>query len=383
MVWLAVLVAIAGVSSAEGGPASARQGGAVPPASTISKETRATLVNWGNETLANIRQAYYMPAKHLYGDAVTPGKPPEQVAFNWGCGVMLSALNAASSFDPKYKPELREFASALQVYWNTKGPTPGYDVLPAPKDVDRYYDDNEWLVLGLVETSERLNAPEYLHAARQGLAYVLSGEDDKLGGGIYWRETDKASKNTCSNAPAAAACLAVYRFTHDGTLLAKAEELYDWAKRTLQDPEDHLMWDNINLSGKIGKAKFSYNTALMIRTAAELARLTKEAKYEADTKEMVQASLAHWFKEGKLHDDGRFAHLLVDAWIEAERMIPSLAIPKEAFVEPLQFVHEHGRSSEGFIAKRWDEAAPKPGQKCELIDQASFVRSCFDVAKSP
>src|SRR5262245_25572457 len=84
---------------------------------------------WGIEALESIRRHYYLTRTHLYADRADK----EQPAFNWGVGVMLSALNAAAKHDRKYKFWLREYADATRVYWNNGG----YDVLPAPKPMDR------------------------------------------------------------------------------------------------------------------------------------------------------------------------------------------------------------------------------------------------------
>ncbi len=220
----------------------------------------------GFEALEQIRKEYYLPKSKLYAEEITADGKKSGPAFNWGVGVMLSALNAASRHEPKYKAWLREYADASRVYWNDKPPVAGYDVLPGPKDVDRYYDDNAWMVLALVETHEILGDRKYLDWAEQALDYVLSGEDEKLGGGIYWRETEKRGKNACSNAPSAAACLAVAKYRRQKELAAKAQELLTWTQEHLQDPTDGLIWDNKNLSGRIDKTKYSYNTGLFLRS---------------------------------------------------------------------------------------------------------------------
>jgi hypothetical protein len=342
--------------------------------------SKPDLAKWGSETLETIRRDFYMPKRRLYGDSVTPGKRPTQVAFNWGCGVMLSALAAGSRTDPKYDPWLREFADRTRAYWNTKPPVAGYDVLPAPKPVDRYYDDNAWMAMALVETYERLGDRKYLDWARETLTYVLSGEDEKLGGGIYWKEDGKTSKNTCSNAPSAAACLAVYKHTHEPALLAKARDLYAWTRRNLMDPSDHLMWDSINLSGKKDLTKWSYNTALMIRTASGLYEQSKLPSYRDDALAFERASKERWLRDGRLHDVGRFAHLLLESWLFRREAIPDEGVSLEDLVPPLTYLHEQARSAAGHYPDSWSGGPPKPDQKVELIDQASFARACFMLA---
>jgi rhamnogalacturonyl hydrolase YesR len=342
--------------------------------------TKADLSAWGRETIEMVRAVYYMPDRKLYGDSVIPGKAPEQVAFNWGCGVLLSALNAAAQADAKYIPWLREFADTSHTYWNPEGPVPGYDVLPGPKSADRYYDDNEWMVLALVETYRQVHDPKYLRWAQNALRFVLSGEDDQLGGGIFWKEREKASKNTCSNAPAAAACLAVYRETKNVELLEKARSLYRWTKKNLQDPSDHLMGDSIDLSGKKNMTKWSYNTALMIRTAAELYRLTGQDGYRLDALAMAESSVSHWLRGGMFHDGGRFAHLLLESWLILDRDVPGAAIPREGMAAALAYLHNQARSPLGFYPNRWNSGPPAATDRLEMIDQASVARADFELA---
>jgi hypothetical protein len=106
---------------------------------------QAPLGSWGVETVEMIRRDFYLPDQLLYAEEAGSKQP----CFNWGTGVMLSALNAAARWDRKYMPWLDEYATASRIYWNDRGPVPGYDVLPGPKPVDRYYDDNEWMALQL------------------------------------------------------------------------------------------------------------------------------------------------------------------------------------------------------------------------------------------
>ncbi|MDR3687889.1 MAG: glycoside hydrolase family 76 protein [Fimbriimonas sp.] len=344
----------------------------------------ATLAQWGREALDQIRANYLVSGQNLYTDRnVLPGQP-SQPAFTWGVGVMLSALNAASRWDPKLKPLLREYADGTRVYWNSIGPVPGYDVLPCPKPVDRYYDDNAWMVMALVEASDTLKDRKYLQWAQETLAYVLSGEDDKLGGGIYWRESDKNGKNCCANGPSVAAMLAVYGRTKDAALLDHAEKLYSWTKEHFQDPEDHLFWDGESLSGHVEKYKWSYNTGLMLRSASELARITRKQSYADDASEIASSSVKHWFvpETGALNDEGKFAHLLMDAWTIFKRDLPDQASLLPDLSKPLADLHAVGRTESGFYGGRWGRKDDPKEASFELIDQASAVRALYEVALS-
>ena len=326
----------------------------------------------GFAILEQIRREYYLPKSKLYAEEIDVSGKKSGPSFNWGTGVMLSALNAAAELDAKYKPWLREYADASRAYWNSKGPVPGYDVLPGPKDVDRYYDDNAWMVLALVDTYEILKDEKYLDWAEESLRYVLSGWDDKLGGGIYWREIDKKSKNTCSNAPAAAACFAVARH-RKGSYVGRAHLILNWLDK-LADPKDGLYWDNISHDGKIEKTKWSYNTGLVFRSWAMAEdRFVKEGGRPNDFKVSPHNAVVHWFdaKSGAIKDGGRFAHLFIEGvW----QYRPSDDL-RSKIDRALEYAYANARNADGRFADRWDRPIAKDRKKFSLIDQASAARA--------
>ena len=179
--------------------------------SSARGQTTADFRGWGMETLNRIETDFALPSRHLYADKITPGQPARQPAFMWGCGVELSALVAASKADGKtWKPRLKNYFNGMEVYWQDAKGTVGYNVLPMPSPPDRYYDDNEWIGIALCDAYDLTKDKAYLARAEAVMQFVLSAEDDKFGGGVYWKE-EKKSKNTCSNGPAdcrgAAACI--------------------------------------------------------------------------------------------------------------------------------------------------------------------------------
>jgi hypothetical protein len=338
----------------------------------VSVSDAETLKKRGFEVIEQIRREYYLPDSKLYCEDIQANGKKSGPCFNWGTGVMLPALNAAAKLDTKYKVWLREYADASHVYWNEKGPVPGFDVLPAPKPVDRYYDDNAWMVMALVDTYEILGDKKYLDWADQSLAYVLSGWDEKLGGGIYWRESDKASKNTCSNAPSAAACLAVAQYRRTKELVGWAQKIMVWNQKHLQDPSDALYWDSLNLAGKVDKTKWTYNTGLPIRAWAGLGK--HMSVDQENLSKTIDSSIKRWFdaKTGAAKDGGKFAHLLFEGL--------ALARPEDSGIRKkidvaLDYLHQHVRSPEGRYGDGWDKPFNPKAKKFALIDQAAAARA--------
>lgn len=301
----------------------------------------------------------------LYRETLGKKEP----AFNWAVGVLIPALNTAARLKPEWKSELQAVIKSSKRYWNPKGPTPGFDVWPSPKPVDRFYDDNAWMVIGLIESYEILGDPEVLDLAKKSLSYVLSGFDTKLGGGIYWREKIKDSKNTCSNAPAVVACLEVYKKTMQPELLEKAIKIYDWTKSKLQDPNDLLLWDSIRLNGHIDRTKWTYNTALMIRSAAALHEITKDEKYLIEAKVLADASEKKWLVKGRIADEGKFAFLLLDSW----KFVPSES-RKKGHQGCSLWLRASGRDDKGWFGHRFDRE-PSVQATVALIDQCAAIRT--------
>jgi uncharacterized protein YyaL (SSP411 family) len=324
-----------------------------------------------------IREQFAIPNSLQFAENLPAAGKTKSTAFNWSVGVWLSALVSAAQADATLIPFVQKYAIATRAYWNPLPPVAGYDVLPGPKDVDRYYDDNEWMVMALADLARLTKDESIWQDAERAMTYALSGLDSKLGGGIYWRESDRiATKNTCSNAPAVAALISLYRHDHRPERLKQAAEIYDWTYSKLRDPADDLMWDAIRADGSVEKTKWSYNTALMIRSAAELHELTNRPIYQTQLRRFMRSSIRHWFEpgSGKMKDEGKFAHLLLESWQIAAKIDDELAGEVAPVVEKVRARLRTSANADGWYGPRWD-TDPKLIAEPALIDQASVARA--------
>ena len=334
------------------------------------------------ESLSRLIDTRYQLENNLFSTDPNGTSP----SFNWGAGVMLTARVAMAAMDDKHRPDLARFITACDAYWKADdGGLWGYDASANNANFDRYYDDNQWMSLALVEAFELTGERSYLERADACVTFSLSGRDDKLGDGIYWHEQNKDSKNTCSNAPAVAAMLRVAQH-----LPAKAEShrqaaraLYDWTKQKLRDPADGLMWDNITLAGEVVEDKFSYNAALMLRSALLFAAIeTDESdrnKWLDEAREFAVAAEKQWvLKTGALEGEGRFAHLLADAYLDLTRATGETKW-RDIVVTAADFVWEHCRDNRGLFGRVWHEKPGRRGQR-EMIEQASVLRTFAGLA---
>lgn len=351
---------------------------------TQSKLKDTTLATWGAAVLEQIRKEYYNPKTGLYADSATQ-KGQSGPAFCWGAGVMLSALNAAAEYDPKrYAGWLLGYLHVIPQYWNSSGPVGGFDVSPNSTSPDRYYDDNEWMIRDLVNSYQLTGQYSFLKLAEKSADFVWSGYDKKLGGGIYWHEQSKTSKNTCSNAPAANAFLQLYLASKDGKYLKEAKEIYNWTLVNLRDPVTGLYWDNINLDGSIQKTFWSYNTALMIEDATLLFSITHEEKYRMQAVATDSAAVQYWLGLGPvLKDGGKFGFLLIEAMYMRQSLAPSDYFKYgglDQAIEALTWIHRHAHDRHGRYGDRWDKPVKRDLKQWSLIDQACVARVYFEIA---
>lgn len=331
---------------------------------------------WGKDVLEAVKRDFWMPKEGLYAEKkILDAAEPPQPAFMWGVGVELTALAAAARLEKEtYAKPLREYAEAVQSYWIVENGVGGYDVQPHSKSADRYYDDNAWIALALLEIHEITGEKSHLDQAREVFKFIASGEDDKLGGGLYWRERERRSKNTCTNAPSIVTALRLHQITGEKAYLDAGKRWYEWTRAHLQDT-DGLYWDNLHLDGTLDRRKFSYNSALMIRANVLLHEILKDGTYLDEARRMAKAGIAQWIRDdGGVMDSGRFAHLLMESFLalhQADRNPEWLKVVTNSLVR----LHDHARDENGRYANRWDREVTRPVNRMMLLDQASVARA--------
>lgn len=228
----------------------------------------------------------------------------------WGHGAAFSgyaALKEAAEHYPAFKTKVanlydNRLLTGIDQFRNTKNGRPeAYAVYPGAGD-ERYYDDNIWVGIDMVDLYMLTKNAGYLQRAKVVWNFILAGTDAKMGGGVYWKE-DGNSKNTCSTAPAAVLAAKLYQATNEATYLNSAKNLYSWVKNTLQDPSDYLYWDNVTLSNEndlnspliIAKQKYAYNAGQPMQVASLLYTITGEAHYLTEAQNIAKAAYKEWF----------------------------------------------------------------------------------------
>lgn len=339
-------------------------------------------LQWAQDTQNRIIAEFAIPSTQIYADKITVGKPASGSAFMWGCGVLLPSFVGAAKLKPDtYMEYLNDYLNGLKVYWVKYQNFSGFNVLPKPSPPDRYYDDNEWMVIALAGAYEDNHNIQTLRWAEDTFKFVLSGMDDQLGGGIYWHEQKKDSKNTCSNAPAIVGALKLYQITRRKKYLDIAQQLYTWVNARLQDPSG-LYYDNIKLNGTVEKTEWSYNSALMIRANVLFYAVTNQDSYLKEAERIATASEAKWIdsKTGAfIHDGGVFAHLLAESFLSLYNQDKNphwLQIVQKG----LAYLHANCRDANGNYPDSWSNPVTEPLKTVTLINDASVARAYWLVA---
>lgn len=338
---------------------------AVSPVSSVPLSGPIDYATAADEVMRHIQQAFYLPRCGLYAHSLTDRKAD----FMWGNGIMFTALIGAARHDARtYSLPMSQFFNAMNRYWDSRAPIPGYEASQKLGGHDKYYDDNAWMVLACLEAFEMTQDRAYLDRAQQALTFVLSGWDDQGGGGIWWQETHlRNSKNTCSNAPAAVSCLCFARYLPADQArenVAMARKIVDWTTKNLET-DDGLFADSISLrTGKINGGKLTYNTALMIRAFLGLWGADGDQRFLEKAQRAAAAS--DWFLDARTHayrDSFKWAHLMVEADLQMYR-----ATEKD-------YLLQRAKNNADYEYETW-----KRSPSDELIDNASVARTLWLMA---
>ena len=362
----------------------------VEPNSNLDR-ARQTLdslyLNYSVDNSSLLREKYPFDEQHsvTYLASEEQANIPNQFSYLWPYSGTFSAVNALfeATHDKKYKKLLdSRVLPGLEEYFDTQRVPNAYSsyIRTAPAS-DRFYDDNVWLGIDFTDTYQMTQEPKYLDKAQLIWKFIESGTDSILGGGIYWCEQKKESKNTCSNAPGSVLALKLFKATNDSSYFEKGKKLYEWTQRNLQDSADYLYFDNIRLDGKIGKAKFAYNSGQMMQSAALLYQLTKNPIYLKDAQNIAKECFNYFFTDFTPATNEEAFRMLKkgDIWFTAVMLrgfIELYRIDKDktyinAFNKSLSYAWDNARDENGLF--NTDLSGKSKDQKKWLLTQAAMV----------
>ncbi len=218
----------------------------------------------------------------------------------WPLCAYIQAANEMEILEPK-KQYMLPVEQAIDQYYNDKLSFPAYqDYVTKERLSSRFYDDNQWIAIAYLDAYNRNHKKKYLEVSEMICRFMLSGLDTATGGGMYWKEGDQSTKNTCSNGPGVLVLLQLYKITHKAEYLNTALDVYEWTNKHLQTTEG-IYYDNIKTSTlKISKATYTYNTGPMLQSNVLLYQITSDKKYLDEAQRLAKAGRDHFFKNGRL-----------------------------------------------------------------------------------
>jgi hypothetical protein len=266
---------------------------------------------------AAIQNHYYDKSSGYYLVVVDPARREKkgdylrEYTYIWSLCALYQAANEIEKLDPDSKL-MDPLLKIMNDYYDPAPPQPGYsDYIMKLKPGERYYDDNLWIGISALDAYSRTKQKSNLELGKLIFNFTMTGYDNVLGAGIYWKEGDKSSKNTCSNGPGILVALQLYQATMDKRYLEVGLTLFNWTNEKLQAPSG-LYYDNIGTAdGRIGKAIFSYNAGTMLESNVYLYECTKDKKYLNAANAIADSSLVYFYGDDKFRDGYWFNAVLL------------------------------------------------------------------------
>ena len=311
----------------------------------------------------NIYTYFYDSANGLYYETNHVRSSEKKHSYLWPLCALIQTANEEETLQPA-KEYLSSVMKAIAQYYSTLPPTPAYQAYVTKEEKDsRFYDDNQWIAIACLDAYNRTKNEKYLQIVKEIYRFMMTGFDTLSGGGIYWKEDTKNSKNTCSNGPGILVALQLYKVTHQQNYLDSALLLYNWVNAHLQAPEG-LYYDNIKIpSLKIDSAIYTYNTGTMLQSNVLLFTITKDKKYLKEAQRIATAAKTYFYKNNKLP---------ANYWFNAVLLRGEIALYKidknrkhiQYFIDDANRIWNEEREN-GLIGKK--------GKRKRLIDQAAMI----------
>ena len=312
----------------------------------------------------NIYEHFYDSSHNLFIEKTILKKDEKPYSYLWPLCAMIQAANEMELLHAG-KQYMKPVMKVIDKYYNAaKPPHPGYEsyLMEAGGDA-RFYDDNQWIGIAYMDAYHRTKDISYLNLSKEIYGFMMTGYDSIAGGGLYWKEFDSTTKNTCSNGPGVLLALQLYKATQQEKYLDMAMRLYNWVNKNLKSPDD-LFFDNIKLpSNEIDKRKFTYNLGTMLQSNVQLYNITKDKKYLIAAQRQADAGLKYFYKNNLFPDNYWFNAVLLRGYVELYR-VDKKNVYIKAFKTYVNKVWRLQKDNKNLIGKHSFKS---------LIDQAGYL----------
>ena len=330
-------------------------------------------------------------AKYKMGDLYRENFPAQsgdnKYCYLWPYVGMLTAGNLLHQLG--YDKTIHESVFVgLETFYDNRNELPAYQAYPiAEMATDHYYDDNGIVAMELIDAYRLTGEQKFLDKAVTITEFIMSGEDSRMGGGLYWLEAVSKDCNSGQNCIKAANTSAyatfvaseLYKETGEANYLSFAERVYEWNYNTLRDPSDDLYWNDISITtGQVNPVKWTYNAGMMIMSGVNLYEITKDKAY---LDQAIATARSSFSKFTRVINDQLF-YQTNDPWFNVELMAAFIKLSDydakskdyvEVFIKNADYAWEHARTDDGLFYEDW--SGNNPGRYYWLLHQACLIEA--------
>ncbi len=149
---------------------------------------------------------------------------------------------------------------------------------------NEYNDDISWAVIAMARGYLITGNTTFRDVAKNNWdgMYNRAWDTNFLGGGLWWRQSDKAGKNAAVEGPATVAACYLYSIYGDTSYLSKAQSIYAWERQVLFQTNSGAIYDSIGTNNSYNMWASTYNQGTFIGAANFLYRATGLPFYYQD-----------------------------------------------------------------------------------------------------
>ena len=147
-----------------------------------------------------------------------------------------------------------------------------------------YNDDIAWAVIAFARGYLITGNTTFRDMAKSNwdAMYSRAWDTNFMGGGLWWRNSDKQGKNACVEGPGAIGACFLHQIYGDNSYLSKAQAIYAWERRVLFNTGSGAVSDSIGTNSVYNNWASTYNQGTFIGAANFLYRATGLPFYYQD-----------------------------------------------------------------------------------------------------
>ena len=335
--------------------------------------------------------------QYTVGDIYRENSPQmagdNEYCYLWPYVGMLTAGNVLYDLGYDISIHTKEF-EGVEAFYDNRPVLPSYQAYPTVGgSSDHYYDDASIVAMEFIDAYRLTNNQAYLDRAIILGDFIMSGEDDRMGGGLYWLEavSDQCvNEENCikaANTTAYASYVAseLYKETNINNYLDFAIRTYEWNYNTLRDASDNLYWNDIKISSEqINPVKWSYNAAMMIMSGVNLYEITDDMAYLNQAMSTAQSAYSRFTRVTNdqlfyTANDPWFNVELMTSYIRLSEYKPTVSTYVQTFINNIDYAWENARTADGRFYEDWSGAVE--GRSRWLLHQACMIEAYGRAAK--